>query len=39
MSDDGKDKTVEIIVDGTPYKVPKKDHIGYAEVVTLADLQ
>ncbi len=39
MSDDGKDKTVEIIVDGTPYKVPKKDHIGYAEVVTLADPQ
>ncbi|MBN9281183.1 MAG: multiubiquitin domain-containing protein [Hyphomicrobium denitrificans] len=35
----GKDKTVEIIVDGTPYEVPKKDDISYAEVVTLADPQ
>ncbi|MER9020223.1 multiubiquitin domain-containing protein [Mesorhizobium sp. M0590] len=31
-----KDKTVTIIVDGTPYEVPKKDDITYAEVVTLA---
>lgn len=31
-----KDKTVTIIVDGSPYEVPKKDTIGYAEVVTLA---
>ncbi|MER9455617.1 MULTISPECIES: multiubiquitin domain-containing protein [Mesorhizobium] len=32
----GKDKTVTIIVDGSPYEVPKKDTITYAEVVTLA---
>jgi hypothetical protein len=31
-----KVKTVTIIVDGTPYEVPKKDKITYAEVVTLA---
>ncbi|RJT28221.1 hypothetical protein EOA75_01790 [Mesorhizobium sp. M1A.F.Ca.IN.022.07.1.1] len=31
-----KDKTVTIIVDGSPYEVPKKDTISYAEVVTLA---
>ena len=33
---DGKAKTVTIVVDGTPHKVPKKEHITYAEVVTLA---
>ncbi len=32
-----KDKTVTIVVDGTPYEVPKKEHITYAEVVTLAN--
>ena len=32
----GKDKTVTIIVDGTPHEVPKKERITYAEVVTLA---
>lgn len=37
MSGNGKDKTVEIIVDGTPHEVPKKDEISYAEVVALAD--
>lgn len=31
-----KDKTVTILVDGTPYEVPKKDEISYEEVVTLA---
>jgi len=31
-----KDKTVTIVVDGTPYEVPKNDRITYAEVVTLA---
>ena len=31
-----KDKTVTIVVDGTPYEVPKKDEITYAEVVTHA---
>jgi hypothetical protein len=30
------EKTVTIIVDGTPHEVPKKDEITYAEVVTLA---
>ncbi len=39
MSSNGKDKTVEIIVDGTPYEVPKKNDISYVEVVTLADPQ
>jgi len=32
----GHDKTVTIVVDGTPFEVPKKDDITYAEVVTLA---
>lgn len=32
-----KDKTVTIVVDGTPYEVPKKDEITYLEVATLAD--
>jgi hypothetical protein len=32
-----KDKTVTIVVDGTPHEVPKKDEITYVEVVTLAD--
>ena len=31
-----KDKTVTIVVDGTPHKVPKNETITYAEVVTLA---
>ena len=30
------DKTVTIVVDGTPHEVPKKEYITYAEVVTLA---
>ena len=30
------DKTVTIVVDGTPHQVPKKENITYAEVVTLA---
>jgi len=29
-------KTVTIVVDGTPHEVPKKEHITYVEVVTLA---
>lgn len=32
----GKEKTVPIVVDGTPHEVPKKEDITYAEVVTLA---
>lgn len=41
MSDNGngKDKSVTIIIDGTAHEVPKKDHISYAEIVTLADPQ
>jgi hypothetical protein len=35
-NDNDKDKTVTIVVDGTPYEVPKKENITYAEVVTLA---
>lgn len=31
-----KDKTITIIVDGTPHEVPKKENLTYAEVVTLA---
>jgi hypothetical protein len=34
-NDDKKDKTVTIIVDGTPYEVPKKEDITYDEVVGL----
>lgn len=34
--DDDKDKTVTIVVDGTPHEVPKKELITYTEVVTLA---
>ena len=34
--DEGKDKTVTIVVDGTPHEVPKKENITYTEVVTLA---
>jgi len=34
--DDKKDKTVTIIVDGTPHEVPKKEDITYDEVVALA---
>lgn len=30
-------KTVTIIVNGTPYEVPKKEMITYVEVVTLAE--
>ncbi|KDM68396.1 multiubiquitin domain-containing protein [Acidiphilium sp. JA12-A1] len=30
------DKTVTILVDGTPHEVPKKEFISYVEVVTLA---
>jgi hypothetical protein len=31
-----KDKTITIIVDGTPHEIPKKEILTYAEVVTLA---
>ncbi len=31
-----EDKTVTIVVDGTPHEVPKKEFITYTEVVTLA---
>lgn len=34
--EEGRDKTVTIVVDGTPYEVPKKENITYVEVVTLA---
>jgi multiubiquitin len=34
--EEDKDKTVTIVVDGTPHEVPKKETITYAEVVTLA---
>lgn len=34
---DQQDKTITIIVDGTPYEVPKNEYITYAEVVNLAD--
>lgn len=30
-------KTVTIVVDGTPYEVPKRDDLSYLDVVTLAD--
>lgn len=30
------DKMITIYVDGTPYEVPKKEFLTYAEVVTLA---
>ena len=32
----GHDKTVTIVVDGTPHEVPKKEDITYGEVVALA---
>jgi hypothetical protein len=35
--DEKKDKTVTIVVDGSPHEVPKKEDITYVEVVTLAD--
>lgn len=35
-NDKHKEKTVTIVVDGTPHEVPKKEDITYAEVVTLA---
>ncbi len=31
------EKTVTIVVDGTPHEVPKKETLTYAEVVTLAN--
>jgi hypothetical protein len=31
-----EDKTVTIVVDGTPHEVAKKENITYVEVVTLA---
>lgn len=34
--DEDKDKTVTIVVDGTPHEVPKEENITYTEVVTLA---
>jgi hypothetical protein len=36
VNEEDKDKTVTIVVDGTPHQVPKKENIAYAEVVTLA---
>jgi hypothetical protein len=32
----GAEKMVTVLIDGTPYQVPKKEVITYAEVVTLA---
>jgi hypothetical protein len=34
--EENKEKTITIVVDGTPHEVPKKENITYAEVVTLA---
>ena len=34
--DEHKEKTVTIVVNGTPHEVPKKEKITYDEVVTLA---
>ncbi len=34
--EENKEKTVTIVVDGTPHEVPKKENITYAEVVTFA---
>lgn len=37
MPEHGKgEKTVTIVVDGTPFEVPKNEYISYSEVVTLA---
>ena len=36
MADEHKNKTITIVVNGTPHEVPKKEEITYAEVVTLA---
>lgn len=36
VHEEDKDKTVTVVVDGTPHQVPKKENITYAEVVTLA---
>ncbi len=33
---EAESKTVTIVVDGTPHEVPRKEHITYVEVVTLA---
>ncbi|MFW8643006.1 hypothetical protein ACOJBO_10655 [Rhizobium beringeri] len=33
----GHDKTITIVVNGTPHQVPKKDELTYAEVVTYFD--
>jgi Multiubiquitin len=33
---DKPEKTVTIVVDGTPHQVPKNEYITYAAVVTLA---
>jgi hypothetical protein len=35
-ADKGKDKTVTIVVNGSPHEIPKKEELTYAEVVTLA---
>lgn len=35
--DESKEKTVTVVVNGTPHEVPKKEEITYAEVVTLAE--
>jgi hypothetical protein len=34
--EEDKDKTVTIVVDGTPHEVSRKENITYAEIVTLA---
>jgi hypothetical protein len=36
MAKHDEDTTVTIVVDGTSHEVPKKEHITYVEVVTLA---
>lgn len=36
LADRADEKTVTIVVDGTPHEVPKNEMITYAEVVTLA---
>jgi hypothetical protein len=33
---DKPEKTVTIVVDGTPHQVPKNEYISYPEVVTIA---
>jgi hypothetical protein len=35
-SDKGKDRTVTIVVNGTPHEIPRKEQLTYAEIVTFA---